>query len=146
MPPEPTTARALVRILVERQPVQVDPPGAAAFHAATDALLREIARWVGATGCRALLTRALLRARNDHPALAGIHVGQDTQVRLEGVDQATEMVGAAAVASGLEAVLVGSIELLDRFIGEDMVANLVERSVADGDSDASPADRREASP
>ena len=144
MPPEPTTARDLVRTLVERLPTQADPPdaGAAAFHAASDVLLPEISRWVGATGCRALLTRALLRARNDHPALAGIHVSPDKQMRLEGVDQATEVAGSAAVASALEALLVASIELLGRFIGEDMVANLVERSVADG----SPADRRQASP
>jgi hypothetical protein len=67
-------------------------------------------------------------------------------MRLDGVDEATEMAGSAAVASGLEAVLVASIELLDRFIGEDMVAILVERSVANGDAGGSPADRREASP
>jgi hypothetical protein len=54
------------------------------------------------------------------------------QLRLNGLVESVPA-EAGPVAAALEALLVDLIELLGRFIGEDMVAKLVERSVADQD-------------
>lgn len=121
-------------MLVKRVRVQDDAanPAAAAFLAVWEGLHPEISRWVGTTGCRALLLRALRGARSKRPALAVIEVGPDMQLRLNGLVESVPA-EAGPVAAALEALLVDLIELLGRFIGEDMVAKLVERSVADQD-------------
>lgn len=129
MPPESTTSRELVRRLIERQPVRPDASDSApaAVQGACEDVYLVFARWVGREGGRALFTRALASAAREHSVLKGINVHGDGG-RLDGVDAATQSAGAGATAAGLEAMLIEVIELMGRFIGEDMVANLVERN------------------
>jgi hypothetical protein len=62
----------------------------------------------------------------------------DEDERIDGVEAAAQSFGAEATASALEAMLVEVIELMGRFIGDDMVANLV----GDNSDALKPADGR----
>lgn len=130
MGPETPTARQLTRRLIAREAAESDSPdvAVAAAHAAGERLFRELARWLGATGCHALFTRALAHARSTHPALAEVSVEHRSAPTLEGVAESVRAHGAAAVAAGLESLLVALLELLGRLIGDDMAARLVEPS------------------
>lgn len=129
---ETPTARQLTRRIIAGEAPEDDSPdvAVAAAHTAGERLYRELARWLGATGCHALLTRALADARVEHPALAEIRVEHRSAPTLEGVADSVRAHGAAAVAAGLESLLVTLLELLGRLIGDDMAARLVEASAA----------------
>ena len=148
MPPETPTPHDLVRAIVDREPLRDDAsyPAAAAVHAASDRMWRELCRWVGTTGCQALFARALFDTRRQHPALAGIQPSADTEARLDGVAEAIDTAGPGPTVAALEAMLVALIELLGRFIGNDMVAYMVEQIVADRDAGGSHAGSRETTP
>ena len=75
-----------------------------------------------------LLTRAVAEAREEHPLLKDIRVGQDDPV-LDGVEGAVEAHGAPAVTAALESVLVTLLSLLGRLVGDDMAARLVEQII-----------------
>lgn len=126
MPPESTASHELVRRLIERQPVRPDAsdPASAAVQGACEDVYLVFARWVGREGCRALFTRALASATREHSVLTGISIHGDGE-RLDGVEGATKSAGAGATTAALEAMLIEVIELMGRFIGEDMVANLI---------------------
>lgn len=130
MGPETPTVRQLTRRLIAREAAESDSPdvAVAAAQATGERLYRELARWLGATGCHALFTRALAHARAEHPALAEVSVEHGSAPTLEGVAESVRAHGAAAVAAGLESLLVALLELLGRLIGDDMAARLVEPS------------------
>lgn len=131
MPPETPSAQELTRRLLAREAAGREPPDDAATAAglACERTYRELARWLGPAGCRALFVRALSRSRSEHPALAEIRVGDRSEPALDGVAQSIQLHGASAVALGLEALLVALLELLGRLIGDDMAARLVGESV-----------------
>jgi hypothetical protein len=84
-----------------------------------------LGRWVGATGYRALLDRALGLARAEHPALGSLSChGGDGPV----TTAAVRAHGAAEVAAGMVTVVATLIELLGRIIGEEMTVRLVEQT------------------
>jgi hypothetical protein len=90
-----------------------------------------MARWLGATGADALLTRALAHEQGDYPFLSEIRIGHRSDPVLDGVTGIIQVHGASAAAAGLEAVLETLVSLLGRLIGDDMAAQLVETSTMD---------------
>jgi hypothetical protein len=103
----------------------------------------ELSRWVGAVGCRALLTRALSRAVQQHRALANVQVVSHSLPVLEGVEDSVQANGENAVAAGLATTLVQLFELLGRLIGADLTLKLAERITADDSSGAAQGDEEE---
>jgi len=99
-------------------------------------LVAELCRWVGAEGCRALLSRALTRTQRGRPALASLRVGSESPPVIEGVEESLEAHGQAAIASGIEDTMIATLELLKRLIGEDLTTQLAERSMTGAAPDA----------
>ena len=84
-----------------------------------------LGRWVGATGYRALLDRALGEARTEHPALGSLSCqGGEEPV----VTAAVREHGVAEVEAGMVAAVAALIDLLGRIIGEEMALRLVEQT------------------
>lgn len=84
-----------------------------------------LGRWIGAMGYRALLDRALLLARVEHPALGTLSCyGGDEEM----IAVAVRTYGATEVANGMEALVFRLVELLGRIIGEEMAVRLVEQT------------------
>ncbi len=113
---------------------------AAVVHTACQRVYRDLSRWVGSDGTRALFARALAEARAEHPPLAGISVGARSEPGLEGISESIQGHGDKATAAALEALLVTLLGLLGRLIGDDMVLTLVEpkerkRAFVDGNAD-----------
>jgi hypothetical protein len=84
-----------------------------------------LGRWIGAMGYRALLDRALVLARAEHPALGSLacHGGEEEMIMA-----AVRKHGAAEVAAGMVTLVSRLVELLGRIIGEDMALRLVEQT------------------
>ena len=86
-----------------------------------------LSRWVGGMGYRALIDRALLLARAEHPALGSLSChGGDEPVTTAGVRAHS----AAEVATGMVALVATLIDLLSRIVGEEMAVELVSQAVA----------------
>jgi hypothetical protein len=84
-----------------------------------------LGRWVGSMGYRTLLDRALVLARAEHPALAGLAcLGGDQP----GTTATQPAHSAAEVAGGMVALVAALVELLGRIIGEEMAVRLVEQT------------------
>jgi hypothetical protein len=88
------------------------------------ALHAELGRWIGTDGFRALVERASIISRIEHPALGNISCLGGTEGGRMTAD-AVQAHGAAAVAAGMVALLSALIELLGRIIGDEMAIHLV---------------------
>lgn len=140
------TARQIAHRLIKRH--GSDRAGsdtaARAAASASNHLYRELSRWVGSDGCRALFTRALAEARAEHPALEQIQLRPRSELHKEGAETIIAD-GDAASAEALESMLVRLVELLGRLIGDDMAMKLIERSIAASEGGGATSDsRREA--
>lgn len=128
--PEPPDARELTRRLLARGSAtsSTTPADVAAANlAAVEGVYLALSRWLGATGCRALFTRALTQTRLPHPPLLAIRLGAaPSEPLVDGLAAAVQAHGGAAMAAGLEAWLEALIELLTRLVGEDLAARLVD--------------------
>jgi hypothetical protein len=83
-----------------------------------------LGRWIGTDGYQALLDRALVVARQEHPALGNFScLGGDEQSTAAAVGAH----GAADVVAGMVALVTAVIELLGRIIGDEMAVRLVEQ-------------------
>jgi hypothetical protein len=83
-----------------------------------------LTRWVGAMGYRALIDRALLLARAEHPALGSLsYTGGEEPV----TPGAVRAYSPAEVGAGMVALVAALVELLGRIIGEEMAVRLVEQ-------------------
>ena len=86
-----------------------------------------LARWVGTEGYRALIDRALLLARAEHPALGSLSChGGDEPATTAAVRAHT----AAEVTAGVMVLVATLIDLLSRIVGEEMAVELVSQAVA----------------
>jgi hypothetical protein len=84
-----------------------------------------LTRWVGTMGYRALIDRALLLVRAEHPALGSLSChGEEEPVTTVTVRAHS----AAEVATGMVALVTALVELLGRILGEEMAVRLVEQS------------------
>ena len=100
---------------------------AAAAERTCTQLQAGLARWVGTEGYRALIDRALLLARAEHPALGSLSChGGDEPV----TTAAVRAHSAAEVATGVVALVATVIELLSGIVGEEMAVELVNQAVA----------------
>jgi hypothetical protein len=84
-----------------------------------------LGRWIGGEGYRALLDRALVLARAEHPALGSLSCDRGDQPVTPADVRAH---GAAKVAAGMVALVAMLIELLSRMVGEEMAVRLVEQT------------------
>jgi hypothetical protein len=99
---------------------------AAAAERTCTQLQAGLARWVGTEGYRALIDRALLLARAEHPVLGGLSChGEAEPVTTAAVRAHC----AAEVATGMVALVATLIDLLSRIVGEEMAVELVNQAV-----------------
>ena len=144
MPSTHDSARALARRLVELEESRPrsNPTAESAPLEACYRLHVVLASWIGSIGCSALETRALRSAESEHPALQELSVGTGTRPYFENVPDAIAKYGAPEVATAIEAFLQALLRLLVRFIGEDVVASLAERTADPESGDSTePSDR-----
>jgi hypothetical protein len=99
----------------------------------------ELGRWLGASGSHALFTRVLAQTRRAYPAIGRIDVRAGPEPRLEHVADAVRAHGGDAVANALAEALVGLLALLERLVGEDLAARLLERVITPYDRPAADA-------
>lgn len=132
MPASNARARALARRLIaleESRPRKSPESVEAAPLEACYQLHLSLCRFVGAIGCETLSARALKTAEADHPVLRGLTVRAGDRPYFDGVHQAIRIHDAAMLAAGLEAFLTSLLELLTRFVGEEIVVAMTERTL-----------------
>jgi hypothetical protein len=89
-----------------------------------------LSRWFGSYGSAALVTRAMARARTEHPALEFVTLRPDQSPLIAGLADGAERYGATAVREGFIAMLEALAEAISRLIGEDLTTQLLEQSIA----------------
>ena len=99
---------------------------AAAAERTCTQLQAGLARWVGTEGYRALIDRALLLARAEHPALGGLSCHGEAEPVTTAAVRAHS---AAEVRDGMVALVATLIDLLSRIVGEEMAVELVNQAV-----------------
>jgi hypothetical protein len=121
-------AVAFARRLVARERAgdQSDAGLARALERSCMLITDGLARWFGQYGTRALVTRALATAQEQHPSLAGVSVS-DSHC-LEGVGAGAQLFGSAVVAEGIVSTIARLASLLGRLIGDDLAITLLEQS------------------
>lgn len=134
MAPNTPVARELAERLLasggERGPAEHERAGPLSAAGRVDRhLAAELSRWFGPYGYHALLTRAIVQARSQHPALALVRVGPPEAPYFDGLAEAAQAHGAPATLAGLVAVLAGLIEILGRLIGADLAMTFVDRTI-----------------
>ena len=134
MPPPAPSPRALTRRLVDGAPVPSDAPHAVAAHTACERFYDELMRWTGGNGCHALFHRAVSLTSAAHPQLARVEVRPNVQPHLAGIEEMRASAGPDATKAALESVLESVLEHLGRFIGDDLLATIVDRVVPHPDS------------
>ncbi|HEX5436621.1 MAG TPA: hypothetical protein VFW98_05660 [Gemmatimonadaceae bacterium] len=129
----PTSERALARRLLAREAPEGDLASDASV-AATAAeqvfqrLRSHLVTWIGPEGFRALLTRAIDRARSEHPLLAGLPPRAESERPLDGLVDHLRATEATEAAEAMTVLVATFIVLLARFIGNGLAARLVEQS------------------
>jgi hypothetical protein len=99
---------------------------AAAAERTCTQLQAGLARWVGTEGYRALIDRALLLARAEHPALGSLSCHGEAEPVTTAAVRAHS---AAEVRDGTVALVATLIDLLSRIVGEEMGVELVNQAV-----------------
>jgi hypothetical protein len=123
-----TLSRAdLARWLLERETVGDADPVVAAERVCQN-LSPSVSRLVSPAGFQAILSRALHLAAADFPVLEGVTAGMAPATWLEGLDRQVQDVDADEVNSAVVAVLAGLLDLLVRFIGENLTLRLVQEA------------------
>lgn len=89
------------------------------------ALYAQLGRWIGVDGCGTLLRRALVVAMAKHP---GILVRSESRLDspVARIDAAAATRDPVAATAALEEVFTVFMEMLGRFIGEELALRLVE--------------------
>lgn len=98
-------------------------------QAAAERVNLALTRSFGPAGARALFSRGLSQVRPDHPVLADFRLGDKPNQVFADLSSRTATHGDAAIAAALEAVLVATLGVLSRLVGEDMVTRLLEESL-----------------
>jgi hypothetical protein len=88
-----------------------------------EALSPRIVQFVGKEGFRALLSRAVDRAANEHPWLSAVKV--DAAGALIGLDEALSVTDPAEGQAGCAAMLAHLLGLLAAFIGGELTRQMV---------------------
>jgi hypothetical protein len=113
--------------LLEQETIaEPDPvgPAVAAEHICQK-LAPGVSRLVSPAGFQAILSRALHIARAEFPCLKGVRAGIAPATCLEGMSEHVHDIDTGEAVKELLAVLGTLIDLLVRFIGEDLTLRLV---------------------
>ncbi|MDP2305601.1 MAG: hypothetical protein Q8P18_06210 [Pseudomonadota bacterium] len=95
-------------------------------------LLVSLGRWVGDESARVLLARAVDETRPQRAWLAGIRVTLGEGRCFVGLDERVEALAPTELAETMEELLVVLIELLAKFIGNDLALRIVIRGWPSG--------------
>ena len=118
--------RVLARDAVTRGVHNAETQGAALQRACSH-VSENLRDAMGDAGWTALLSRALVQAEGDHPALKSLRRVGEGCFHLDGVVESVEIHGIAAVTTAVEALLAALVDVLTRLIGEDMAVKLIDR-------------------
>ncbi|MBA2684309.1 MAG: hypothetical protein H0U66_07460 [Gemmatimonadaceae bacterium] len=132
---EASSARALAKLLIARAAKGSKTDSGASsgtVYLACETTYRTIARCRGVSGAKALLSRALAGTNKTHPLLRNIRLDVPVETPRETLTRASGAKGSAPSAEGLETLLEMMITLLARFVGMDMVVQLVADSATVG--------------
>jgi hypothetical protein len=106
--------------------LEADPAGlAAAAERVYRKLSGRLSRSVSPAGSQAILSRALHLTRAEFPFLEGVRAGKAPERCFEGLDERVHHVDVGEARQGLLAVLGTLLDLLVRFIGEELTVRLV---------------------
>jgi hypothetical protein len=127
---DPPSAKALTKQLIVRaiRNKGTSTAQASTVFAACEATYRAISRCIGTSGAQALLARALAEANKTHPLLRNVRVDLNESSSQKHPDAAVDLDRRSPSAGGLEALLEMLITLLARFVGMDMVVQLLAHS------------------
>lgn len=91
-------------------------------------LFRNLSQWVGAAGCQALFSRALLLSVDDHAVWEGVRYrAQGGTPHFDRLAENARTLGVAATVEGVTVVLTSIITMLTGLIGdEDIAMSLLE--------------------
>jgi hypothetical protein len=113
--------------LLAKQTGDVDPPElSVAAEQVCQKLSRRLSRWVSADGSRALVSRALHKARAKFRFLDGVRAGTPPDACLVGLSDSLREVEQDMGRQAVLAVLSGMLDLLTGFLGEDLTLGLVQ--------------------
>lgn len=132
---QPSDARALTRQLVARAADDEAGADASSCLAARRAIERacgELARWVGASGSEALLSRAIAASRAAHPVLDGVR--SQSAGAIDGLVAAVRPLDAKTCTATCEAVLTALLQLMQRLVGPELTMRLLQLEEPDGDA------------
>ena len=136
-------APQLARRLVAQELVGASGNEAAMVSRLVERVYLGLSRWFGPYGALALMTRAIARARSDHPLLAGVVASATTTPTVTGWPNGSTTESAAALADAAVALISTLHASLARLIGDDLAETLIAQSdTAQSDtaqSDAAPS-------
>ena len=128
-------------LLDKETSLEVDQPGlSAAAERVCRKLSGRLSRSISPAGSQAILSRALHLARADSPFLEGVRAGRPPEACLAELGEHVQGIDIIDVRKGLLGVLATVLDLLGRFIGEDLMLRLVREVWPDlpaSDSDPS---------
>lgn len=126
----PPNARDTAQRLIARERAGGGTPddAVAVAERALRHLSDDLVGWFGPFGAHALVTRALVQARGEHPALAPVRVGGPSTPYFHGLGESGRVHGADAAVAGAVDMLASLVDLLGRMIGETLATALVEQS------------------
>jgi hypothetical protein len=122
-----TVRRDLASWLVANE-IGTETSGDAALAAAERVgakLSHGLSRTISATGSQALVSRALHLAQAEFPFLQGIRAGLAPGMCFEGLTEVARDLAPGEAASGLLAVLRRLLDLLVKYIGEELTLRMV---------------------
>jgi hypothetical protein len=126
-------ALRIARRVVKRAAVAggevTDAAVAAALQRVSSRAFANLREAMGASGCEALLTRALARAERAHPALRDLYREKTGDIQVDDVLAIIEAHSVDAVTAAIEALIAALIDILSRLIGEDMATRLIDQEV-----------------
>ncbi len=124
---QPSALAAVRRIGERRLDSGLEGDLPKSLHASLAPVFLNLRDATGDDGCSALSSRAFAQCEWDHPAVATMRGPTDCEITLERVIAAVDAHGAAATASGAEALLSALFEILARIIGEDMAISIMDQ-------------------
>jgi hypothetical protein len=91
-------------------------------------LHEHLVRWFGPDGFHAVLSRALVTARKEHPALAHVRIEPRSEAFLTELAASAHAYRPAELRAALLALVGATIALLSRLIGDDLVRRLLQHA------------------
>jgi hypothetical protein len=123
--PTPSTSAETARRVLERTRSADGSPDVNALWRACANITESLREALGDDGSDALMTRALTRTAEVHPA-AGEWQLRDGDLPLDTLRAAAKAHGITTVASAIETLIAALVEVLVRLIGEEMTIRLIQ--------------------